>query len=122
MKSAAINITLRNIRNLGRDVVFKQYPSNELGEVQYDKEPIEILIFGIYHESSTTRALTTADGGTVYSASTPMLLTEFKSTQNLQRFAECSIGGEMFKVVSIVDIEQSGQIADIVLERVQGNV
>lgn len=122
MNNAAIHIILRNIRTSGTEFVFRHYPMNDTGEILYDGESEEITLKGLFHESAGTRELKTADSGSIHSKNTSMFLTDYESAKDIRRYAECMISGDRFRVVSVIDVEQKGSIAEIVIERVQGDV
>ena len=113
-----VHLINRNIGRYGKNFVFRRPIKNQLGEDTSQTVDIHRLR-GIFHNARGGYSAVKASEETrIREKPAPMIICLFADTELLRQGDLCSIGGGLFKITAVDDIEQQGEIAEISLEAV----
>lgn len=113
----------REIKRSGETYTFKRPVLNEFGEPSGDEIEVGSLR-GLYHERDSNIRLMTGDTTQTRTKKLPMILCIYEDakTLNLQLGDKLYLNDKIFKVVSLVNIQEWNIIGDLSLEEVATDV
>lgn len=113
----------REIKRSGETYTFKRPVLNEFGEPSGDEIEVGSLR-GLYHERDSNIRLMTSDTTQIRTKKLPMILCIYEDakTLNLQLGDKLYLNNRIFKVVSLVNIQEWNIIGDLSLEEVATDV
>lgn len=104
----------REIKRSGSEYVFKRNGVNEYGEPSEDEEEVA-KVSGLYHEESEKVVVNNGDAVRIRTQKNPSVLCLYDEAKKIQSGDWCMIGKKKCVVTAMIDFQEWGLIADIVM-------
>lgn len=112
----------RELKKSGKEYEFSRAEVNKFNEPMSDNGDSVGKILGIYHEQNSYIGISTSDTTQIRSKKTPMILCLYEDATFLKIGDKVSINSNVFKVTSVINIQEWNIIADISLEVIDNGV
>lgn len=116
-----LNKVRRLINTQGSLFTFDRSGRNEFGEPN-GKTESQIVVHGVYHETTNYLSKGTTDATTLRQKSSPMILCLWEEAKNLFHTDRVSIGESTYTIGEIHDLSNANVVAEVYLEEEQRSV
>lgn len=110
-------IIKKQIELNGNNYTFNRYEVNNYNEVDYNSNPKQINIFGIYHEQTTYITNSSSEGGSINTKISPMMLCDENYAKLIKKDDIFLLNDKKYKVIDIQNLSNCNVFFEISLEQ-----